>query len=75
MQALQTSLIIWDFLYCALKQYVLYIKHTGDNFFHIFLVWFLSVPPRLHLREYKHSVRQQERGREGSSIPILIFKI
>lgn len=72
MQAFQTSLIIiWDFLYCPFKHYVLYKKHTGGNFFHIFLVWLLSVLPRL--RPWEHKCL--ECRREGSSIPLLIFSI
>lgn len=72
MQAFQTSvIIIWDFLYCPFKHYVLYKKHTGGNFFHIFLVWLLSVLPRL--RPWEHKCL--ECRREGSSIPLLIFSI
>ena len=70
-QAFQTSLITWDFLCCAFKLYVLYKKHTGDNFFHIFLVWLWSVLPRLQLWEHKYS--QCHSKREGEMAPAFLF--
>lgn len=70
-QAFQTSLITWNFLCCAFKPYVLNKKHTGDNFFHIFLVCLLSILfQAVALGTEAFTVTEKE----GFSIPILIFK-
>lgn len=60
-QAFQTSLIILDFLYCAFKLCVLYKKHTGDNFSHIFLVWLLFFPGCSSENTGIHSVTAEEK--------------